>query len=67
MTGLKIEYHENVSTTLAYEHRPGETVVKTVGWGNFKIRKNGRIFMSIGEGANREIVRVSPIKSSGRY
>lgn len=62
---FKIEYHSNEATTLAFHHDPGERIIKTVGWGNFKIRKNGKIYLSIGEGVNKEIVRCSPISNQG--
>ena len=61
---FKIEYHSAEATTLAYIHNAGERIVKTVGWGNFKIRKNGKVYLSIGEGACREIVRCSPISDN---
>lgn len=51
----------NFATTLNCLHSPGETVIHTVAWGDFKIRKNGKVLLAIGEGASREVVKCTPI------
>lgn len=52
--------NEKVSTELATATKPGDKIIRTKDWGDFKVRKNGRITVKIGD----EIVRVTPFNKS---
>jgi hypothetical protein len=41
--------------------KKGEKKIETKDWGKFKIRKNGRLIISIDLGEKKEIIRVTPI------
>ena len=47
---------KNITTTLLKDLKLGDKIIQTKEWGNFKVRKNGRYQIYIGN----EFVRVSP-------
>jgi len=46
---------KNITTTTLDNLKPGDKIIRTKDWGDFKIRKNGKYRLKIGN----EIVRVS--------
>jgi hypothetical protein len=48
----------NTVTELSQSTSPGDKLIHTKDWGSFKVRKNGRIWLHIGD----EIIRVQQYK-----
>ncbi len=48
-------------TNLSESIKVGDKIIKTKDWGSFKLRKNGKVILSLGTGNKRDLVRVTPL------
>ena len=48
---------KNITTELSNDVSPGDRIIYTKDWGRFRVRKNGRRILEIGN----EIIRVTPM------
>jgi len=58
MEEIKFRTLDTYKTTILDNLKPGDKIIRTKDWGDFKLRKNGRVILSIGN----EIIKVTPIK-----
>jgi len=58
MTNLKYPVNSKVFTLLKQLIDTEDKIIRTKDWGDFKIRKNGKICLRIEE----EVIRCTPIK-----